>query len=112
VDIGTVTCPNCSHPFPLGAPSENKVVEDSSAPPTQRTISGLGRPFKFILLFLLSFIAVIAFLSAEGMVLKGRTDPNYLLGDLITISLYALVPSLVLLFIDYIASYETTIGKK
>jgi hypothetical protein len=112
VDRDLDTCPNCSHPFPLEVPSGNKVEEDTPEPPAQRADSGHGRPFKFILFFLLSFIAVIAFLSAEGMSLRGRTDPNYLLGDLITLSLYALVPSLVFLFIDYIASYETVKGKK
>jgi hypothetical protein len=99
------TCPNCSHEFPVEKPAETKSVElllqevlDNSS---RRAI---GRPFKFILVFLLSFIAVLSFMAVEGLRLSGGTDTNYLLGDVVLVSLVALVIALVIIFLDYIGN--------
>jgi hypothetical protein len=64
----------------------------------------IGRPFKFILIFLLSFIAVLAFTIAEGIRLSGSLDVGYLLGDVILVSLVALIITVVIMFIDYLTS--------
>ena len=97
------TCPNCSHPFPIGEPEET-ISKDRPEPSFLSPLSMKGRPFKLIQLFLLSFIAILAFMSAEGMKLNGSLDSNYLLGDVIWVSLVALLIAVVLMFIDYLTS--------
>jgi hypothetical protein len=56
------------------------------------------------LVFLLSFIAVLAFMTVEGMKLTGSTDANYLFGDVILVSLVALIIALAIMFLDYLTS--------
>ena len=98
-------CPNCSHPFPIEEPKKENGPEVRR--PETSVLSPLaakGRPFKFILLFLLSFITVLVFKSAEGMRLNGSINSSYLLGDVIWVSLVAFLMAVVAMFIDYIVS--------
>ena len=74
-----------------------EVIRNTSRP-------AVGRPFKFILVYLLSFVGILAFMSVEGMRLTGGTDANYLLGDVIMVMLVALVISLPIMFLDYLTS--------
>ena len=96
------TCPNCSHPFPVDDPAKPdvvrpKIVQSSPFQPLRTK----NRPFKFILLFLLSFITILTFMAAEGMRLNGSQDVKYLFGDVIWVSLVALLMAVVFMFIDY-----------
>lgn len=95
-------CPNCSNPFPAGEiavePVGNAPEDEPSSP---KLVLALSRPFKFILLFLLSFIAVLAFIGAERLTLNGSTNSNYLFGDLFFVSLIALFLTVAFMFIDY-----------
>jgi len=100
------TCPNCSHPFPVGEPKVEDTTKVRPEPGFLSPLSMKGRPFKFIQLFLLSFIAILAFMSAEGMKLNGSLDSSYLLGDVIWVSLVAVLISVVLMFIDYLTSEQ------
>lgn len=98
-------CPNCSHPFPPEQPAVVKTVGSTLQEVVRNTSRpAVGRPFRFILFFMLSFIAILAFMSMEGLTLSGSTDANYLFGDVISVSLVALLISAVLIFIDYIAN--------
>ena len=73
-------------------------------PTTPKMALALSRPFKFILLILLSFIAVLAFINAEGMKLNGSTDSSYLFGDIVFVSLAAVLLAAAFMFIDYMLS--------
>lgn len=98
------TCPNCSHPFPVGEPKMEENLKVRPEPSVLTPLSMKGRPFKFIQLFLLSFIAILVFITAEGMRLNGSQNADYLLGDVIWVSLIALLMAGVLMFIDYMTS--------
>jgi hypothetical protein len=98
-------CPNCSHPFPLDLPVVVKDPgSDSFSKNNRIVVSAISRPFKFILIFLLSFIAILAFIIAEGGRLNGSGNSSYLLGDVIWVSLVALMLTVAFMFIDYMIS--------
>jgi len=96
-------CPNCSHPFPIETPAVQKSIPMTGIEPP-KTVQAIGRPFKFILLFLLSFIAVLVFILAEGGKLNGSGNTSYLLGDVIWVTLVAIGIAVVLMFIEYMLS--------
>jgi len=97
-------CPNCSHPFPAETQTLDKVEDQPSEKQVTRTVAPMSRPFKFILLFLLSFIVVLAFINAEGMKLNGSTNSSYLFGDIVFVSFAALLLAVAFMFIDYMVS--------
>jgi len=96
-------CPNCSHPFP----EEDAAIAPKGTGLEIKSITpkpAISRPFKFIILFLLSFIAVLGFISAEGMTLNGSTNASYLFGDVIFVSLVSALLAVAFMFIDYMVS--------
>jgi hypothetical protein len=98
-------CPNCSHPFPLEVPVAVKNPGSDTVSKNDRlVVSVISRPFKFILIFLLSFIAILAFIIAEGGKLNGSGNTSYLFGDVIWVSLVALMLTAAFMFIDYMIS--------
>jgi hypothetical protein len=99
-------CPNCSHPFVTDESPLLKSVEvhDTSQEPSgKRTFP--GRPFIFIIFFMLSVIVILSFMTAEGIKLKGSLDGKYILADVIEVSVLAIMIALVLTAVDYLASY-------
>ena len=99
------TCPKCGHPFPVEVPEPARDVESTVQDIARNGFrQAIGRPFKFILIFLLSFIAVLVFIIAEGGKLNGSLDGKYLLGDVVWVSLIALLLTAVLMFIDHMTS--------
>jgi hypothetical protein len=95
-------CPNCSHPFPPeelpGEQSQEKRKRES-LPMKIRPL--LGRPFRFIALSLLSFIAILTFMNAEGLKLSGLTNGNYIPLDLVGLIPASMLMAAVLAYIDY-----------
>jgi hypothetical protein len=95
-------CPNCSHPFPV----EDLVIEEGpkikkkEASPT-KTRPAVGRPFRFMALSLLSFIAILSFMNAEGLRLSGLTNGNYIPLDLVGLIPASMLIAAILSFIDY-----------
>ncbi len=81
-------CPNCSHPF---VPEDPTVEKERDS-----TRSVIGRPFRFMALSLLSFIAVLTFMNAEGVALSGSIPL-----DIVGLILISLLIAGILSYIDY-----------
>jgi hypothetical protein len=95
-------CPNCSHPFPPEPPAGEPAtgtVKKNALPMKLRPM--VGRPFRFMTLSLLSFIAILSFMNAEGLKLSGLTNGNYILLDLVGLIPASMLLAAVLSYIDY-----------
>jgi len=95
-------CPNCSHPFPPEPAVDEKgkqVIKQDALPMRVRPM--VGRPFRFIALSLLSFIAILSFMNAEGLKLGGLTNSNNILLDLVGLVPASMLIAAVLTYLDY-----------
>jgi hypothetical protein len=87
------TCPNCSHTFGNEAPVAEQKREG--------TRSTIGRPFRFMTFSLLTFIAIITFMNAEGIRLGGYSNGDYIIWDLVGLIPVSMLIAGVLSYIDY-----------
>jgi hypothetical protein len=95
-------CPNCSHPFPPEEPAGGPGQETKKKEPLPMKIRPLvGRPFRFITLSLLSFIAILTFMNAEGLKLSGLNNGNYIPLDLVGLIPASMLLAAILSYIDY-----------